>query len=350
MVPFAGFEMPIQYELGIQAEHRCVRAAAGLFDVSHMGQLQLSGRQALDLVQFLTVNDAARLVPGQAQYSVFCREDGGVLDDLLVYCLGDSEFLLVVNGANREKDLAWIQTHAGDFEVDVRDETDEKALLAVQGPAAESILAPLVDVDLRPIGFYRFAHGRVSGVPAMVARTGYTGEDGFEVYLPADEAPAIWNGLLEAGAPLGLAPVGLGARDTLRLEMGYSLYGNDLDESHSAIEAGLGWRVKLEKGPFVGRTALARQKEEGVSRRLVGIQLVEPGFPRRGYPVLSEGESVGEVTSGTVSPSLGEGIALAYVRSDLAEPETPLAIRVRDRDLHGVVRRPPFYTRGSLKR
>jgi aminomethyltransferase len=304
MIPFAGFRMPVQYPTGIQAEHRAVREAAGLFDVSHMGEFEVKGPGALDLVQYLTVNDAARLEVGQAQYSALCREDGGVLDDLLVYRLEES-YLLVVNAANREADLRWIRAHATPFDASVTDRSDDFALLALQGPRAEEILRPMVDVDLGGVGFYRAVHGAVAGVHAIISRTGYTGEDGFELYLPSGAAAGVWRALLEEGARASLIPVGLGARDSLRLEVGYSLYGNDLDVEHSALESGLGWIVKFGKGEFLGREALARQKTDGVSRSLVGIALEENGFPRSGYPVLVQGEVVGVVTSGDLEPLAG---------------------------------------------
>ena len=350
MVPFAGYSMPIQYPAGIRSEHLAVRQAAGLFDVSHMGEFEVAGSEALAFIQRLTVNDASRLVPGQAQYSLFCREDGGVLDDLLVYRLEEYSFLLVVNGANRERGFRWLESHRIGFDVRIRDRSDETAILALQGPVAERILAPLVDADLSSLSYYHSVRTQTAGSRSLVARTGYTGEDGFEVYVSARDAPGVWRAILDTGEPDGLVPAGLGCRDSLRLEMGYPLHGGDLDEAHTAIEAGMAWVVKLEKPFFLGRETLARQKAEGVARRLVGIRLIQTGFPRKGYPVIADGEVVGEVTSGTVSPTLGEGIALAYVRSGVAEPRTPVAIRIRDRDIPGVVQRTPFYSGGSLKR
>ncbi|MEX1258079.1 MAG: glycine cleavage system aminomethyltransferase GcvT [Gemmatimonadota bacterium] len=350
LVSFAGYSLPIQYPAGIQAEHRSVRESAGLFDVSHMGQIEIAGPGALGLVQLLTVNDAARLAVGQAQYSAFCQADGGVLDDLLVYRLDELAYFLVVNGANRAKDAAWIEAHHSGHDARVEDRTEASALLAIQGPHSEAILQPLVEAGLGGIGYYRFLRAPVAGVPAIVARTGYTGEDGFELYLPADGAVRVWRALLEGGGSRDIAPVGLGARDTLRLEVGYALYGNDLDERHTVLESGLGWIVRFDKGDFLGRDALARQKEAGVSRLLTGIRLTVPGFPRHGYPVVSQGEPVGAVTSGTVSPTLGAGIALAYLPAGLAEPGTEVAVEIRERDVPGVVTKPPFYTEGSRKR
>jgi aminomethyltransferase len=350
MIPFAGYAMPVHYRPGIQAEHRAVRQGAGLFDVSHMGEFEVHGPDAVALVQRMTVNDASRMEVGQAQYSALCREDGGVLDDLLVYRVDENAYLLVVNAANREKDLAWIRLHGSEFDAQVLDRSDETALLALQGPRAESLLQPLTDIPLSRIGFYRSARGAVDGVPALMARTGYTGEDGFELYLPADAAVRVWRSLLDAGAGSGLLPVGLGARDSLRLEVGYPLYGSDLDEEHTALESGLGWIVKLEKGDFVGRDALVRQQREGIPRALVGIELEERAFPRAGYPVVSGGDVVGVVTSGMLGPTVECGIALAYLPTERSAVGTPVAIRIRGRDIPGSVRRPPFYRDGSRKR
>ncbi len=348
MVPFAGFSMPIQYPTGIRAEHEAVRTSAGLFDVSHMGEFEIRGPQALELVQRVTVNDAGGLDPGQAQYSALCREDGGVVDDLLVYRIPHG-FMLVVNAANREKDLEWILHLRGDLEAEVEDRSDEVALLALQGPRAQEILTRHTEVDLEGIGFYRSVEGEVEGVPGRVSRTGYTGEDGFELYVPADGAARIWRALV-AHEEHGVVPAGLGARDTLRLEAGLALYGQDLDEEHTPVEAGLGWIVKEEKGEFMGREVLARQKREGVQSRLMGIRLEERGFPRPGYPVVADGETLGTVTSGTLSPSLGHGIALAYLPARWAEPGAAAAIRIRRKDVPGRIQRPPFYTQGSLRR
>lgn len=350
LVPFAGFAMPVQYPSGIRAEHRAVRETAGLFDVSHMGEFEVRGPDALALIQTVTVNDASAIQVGQAQYSALCRPDGGVVDDLLVYRFPD-RYMLVVNASNLEKDLGWIRDHVGELGAAVDDRSDETALLALQGPAAREILRPLVELDVDDVRYYRFQEGTVAGRPAVISGTGYTGEDGFELYLSADDAPAVWDALLEEGEGDGLVPAGLGARDSLRLEMGYALYGNDLDEEHTALESGLGWIVKPDKGDFVGREALARQKEEGVARKLVGLRLTERGFPRPGYAVLSEdGDRVGEVTSGTLSPSLGEGIAMGYVPADLAAAGTRVAVEVRGTATAAVVQRPPFYTDGSIRR
>ncbi len=348
LVPFAGFEMPVQYPTGITAEHRAVREQAGLFDVSHMGEFRVGGEGALDLIQRITVNDAARMEVGQAQYSAMCFEDGGVVDDLLVYRFPD-DYMLVVNAANLEKDLAWIRSHAGDLDVEVRDDSDVTALLALQGPEARGILQPLTGVDLDGIRYYRFAEGEVAGVPAVISATGYTGEDGFELYVPATAAAGLWRRILEQGGTR-VVPAGLGARDSLRLEVGYPLYGNDLDAEHTVLESGLGWITKLDKGPFVGRDALRAQKQEGPARRLVGLAIRERGFPRPGYPILADGQEVGALTSGTVSPSLGYGVALGYVPAELASEGTSLEVDARGRRLAAVVTRPPFFKEGSIRR
>ena len=295
LVPFGGFAMPVQYPTGIRAEHEAVRTAAGLFDVSHMGEFRVEGPGALELVSGITTNDPSRLSIGQAQYSAMCIEDGGIQDDLVVYRLGEDLFRLVVNAANLAADWAHVVEHAGEADAELTDESEEIALLALQGPAAPEILQPLASEALDPIGFYHFVEGRVDDVPAVISRTGYTGEDGFELYVAASDAGRVWRRLLQAGESVGLVPAGLGARDTLRLEMGYALYGNDIDRKTTPLEAGLGWLVKLDKGPFVGREALRRQKEEGIRRRLRGFRLTERGFPRAGYPVRFAGSEVGPV-------------------------------------------------------
>ncbi|MBM4182768.1 MAG: glycine cleavage system aminomethyltransferase GcvT [Gemmatimonadetes bacterium] len=349
IVPFAGFEMPVQYPSGITAEHRAVRETAGLFDVSHMGEFVVRGPHALDLVQRVTINDASTIAVGQAQYSAMCLDTGGIVDDLLVYRYAD-HYMLVVNASNLEKDWSWVSSHVGSLDVDIEDVSDATALLALQGPAAREILRPLVDIALDDVTYYRFTVGTVAGVPATISGTGYTGEDGFEIYLNADAAVKVWRALLEAGQGAGLIPTGLGARDSLRLEMGYALYGNELDADHTPLEAGLAWITKLDKGDFVGRDALVAQKKQGMRRRLVGLTLGERGFPRHGYPILSAGDSVGVVTSGTLSPSLGIGIAMGYVPTKLGAPGTQLQVDARGRALDAVVTRPPFYTEGSIRR
>lgn len=286
---------------------------------------------------------------GQAQYSAMVNEEGFVLDDLIIYRY-ENRWMMVVNASNRAKDWAWVTQHAEGLHVDLQDHSDEVALLALQGPKAREILRPLASIDIDEVGYYRFAEGEVAGVPATISGTGYTGEDGFELYVPAGRAADLWDALVEAGAPYGLIPAGLGARDSLRLEVGYALYGNDLDEEHTPLESALGWITKLDKGEFVGREALAAQKEEGVERRLVGIRLTERGFPRPGCPVLVDGEPAGVVTSGTVSPTLGYGVALGYVPVSYAKTDSEVAVEIRGSAIPAVVQRPPFYTEGSIKR
>jgi aminomethyltransferase len=352
IVPFAGWEMPVQYPTGITAEHRAVRSTAGLFDVSHMGEFVVRGPQALDLLQRVSVNDVAALEVGQAQYSAMCYESGGVVDDLLVYRYAD-RYMVVVNASNLAKDWAWLTSHAADLDVEVEDVSAATALLALQGPAAREVLGPLADADVDTIRYYRFIEGSVDGIPATIAGTGYTGEDGFELYVPAADAVGVWRALLEAGRSRGLVPAGLGARDSLRLEMGYALYGNELDAEHTPLEAGLGWITKLDeqsKKGVIGGDALRRQKTDGVPSRLVGLLLGERAFPRHGYDILAGGQRVGVVTSGTLSPSLGRGIALAYVPPEHAKPGTALQVDARGRALDAVVTRPPFYTAGSIRR
>ncbi|HKK08548.1 MAG TPA: glycine cleavage system aminomethyltransferase GcvT [Gemmatimonadota bacterium] len=351
LVPFGGFAMPVQYATGIRAEHEAVRSAAGLFDVSHMGEFRVEGPGAVDLVSRLTTNDPARLAIGQAQYSAMCREDGGILDDLVIYRLGEELFRLVVNAANIASDWMHVTDVASgaDLDAEISNESETIALLALQGPAAGSILAPLASVPLEPIGFYRFSEGQVDGAPAVISRTGYTGEDGFELYLEAGDAARVWRRLLEAGEDEGLVPAGLGARDTLRLEMGYALYGNDIDQTTTPLEAGLGWLVKLDKGPFIGRDALRSQKEEGVTRKLRGFRLTERGFPRAGYEVRYAGAGVGEVRSGTVSPSLGYGIGTAYLPVE-ASVGDDVTVVIRGEEVPGQIEEMPFYRDGSLKR
>ena len=349
MVPFAGYEMPVQYPSGITAEHEVVRTAAGLFDISHMGEFVVRGPQALNLIQSISVNDASALAVGQCQYSAMCREDGGILDDVVVYRRADS-YMVVVNASRRSVDWDWFTVHSSGLEVELEDRSDETGLVALQGPRAAEILAPLTDRNLEDVRYYCFVEGAVAGCAAIISRTGYTGEDGFEIYVSNEDSRTVWNTLLERGGPQGLRPAGLGARDSLRLEVGFALYGNDLDQEHTPLEGRLGWLVKLDKGEFSGRGALIRQKEDGVQRRLVGIRLSERGFPRPGYAIVHNGDEVGVVTSGTVSPTLGFGIAMGYVPAELTAAETVLGIRIRDRVIPATVSRPPFYKDGSVRR
>jgi aminomethyltransferase len=343
IVPFAGWEMPVQYE-GVIEEHRAVRQAAGLFDVSHMGQISVRGPEALRFLDWLTPNHVAKLVPGRAHYSGLLSEQGTYVDDLLVYRLGETEFLLVVNASNQEHDFSWVQGHAtGDVEVE--DVSDRYALLALQGPKAVAILAPLTDVDLDSLKYYSFAAGTVAGHQGLVSRTGYTGEDGFELYVDPKAAPALWERLLDVGAEHGIRPAGLGARDTLRLEAGMALYGHELDSATTPLEAGLSWVVKLDKGEFLGSEALARQQEEGVLRKLVGFEVSGRGIAREGHPVSHAGSRVGQVTSGTWSPTFERALGMAYVPTRLAAPGTEVEIDVRGRTVPARLAGIPFYRR-----
>jgi aminomethyltransferase len=343
MVPFAGFEMPIQYPTGITAEHRAVRERCGLFDVSHMGEFIVRGPGARDFLNYVTTNDVAALEVGQAHYSTLLNERGTVEDDCLVYRFAD-RYMVVVNASNRAKDYAHIDRERHRFDCSLEDVSDEMALLALQGPDAQRILQPLADVDLESIGYYRFAEARVAGAPAVVSRTGYTGEDGFELYFGAADAGRVWDALLATGA---VTPAGLGARDSLRLEMGMALYGNDIDDTTTPYEANLGWLVKLKKGDFVGREALVRQKEAGVPRKLVGFVLEERAFPRPGFPVFQDGIASGLTRSGTVSPSLGTPIGTCYLPAAGAEPGRTLEVEIRGRRVPGRVVKLPFYTGAS---
>ncbi|MBX6342763.1 MAG: glycine cleavage system aminomethyltransferase GcvT, partial [Thermomicrobiaceae bacterium] len=317
MVEFAGWWMPVQYR-GIIEEHRTVRTTAGLFDLGHMGQLDVSGRDAEAFLQYVTTNDVSQLEPGQAQYSMMLYPNGGVVDDIIVYRRPSGEgYFVVINAANVDKDVAWLQeqrARRSDLDVEIRDVSGETGMIAIQGPRAEEILQKITDADLSKVEYFTSIEAKVDGVPCLIGRTGYTGEDGFEIYCPIAATCQIWDRLLEVGQPLGLQPIGLGARDTLRLEAKMALYGNELSPDITPLEAGLGWAVKLDKGDFIGRDALVKQKEAGVPRRLVGFRMVERGgVPRAHYEVQVDGRPVGFVTSGTTSPTLGENIGLALV-------------------------------------
>lgn len=349
IVPFAGYEMPVQYPTGIIQEHKAVRERAGLFDVSHMGELEIRGGDALGLLQYVTTNDASKVAVGQAQYTVLCNEDGGAIDDCIVYRFED-HYLVVANASNKDRDRDHIAQYAERFGTQVIDRSEETALLALQGPRAQRVLERLGEAQLNTIAYYHFAEGDVADVPAIISRTGYTGEDGFELYLPADGAVRVWKRILEAGQEDGVLPVGLGARDSLRLEMGYILYGNDLDERRTPLEAGLGWVTKLDKGEFIGREALQRQKSDGVRDRLVAFVLQERGFPRHGYEIRIDGEPAGEVTSGVHAPSLEKGIGLAYVPVEAARPGTMIEVMVRGKAVPAEIVRPPFYKDGSARK
>jgi aminomethyltransferase len=343
LVEFAGWEMPVQYA-GLMEEHRAVRSAAGLFDVSHMGEFRVSGPGAEAFLQGLTPNDVARLAIGRAHYSALLTPEGTFVDDLLVYRLGVTEFMLVVNAANLAGDFAWI-TARPHPDCEVTDVSDETALVALQGPRALSILSPLTAVELAPIKYYGFAHGEVAGHPALISRTGYTGEDGFELYLAPEAAPAVWDALMAAGAPLGLQPAGLGARDTLRLEASMALYGHEIDLTTTPLEAGLDWVVKLEKGDFLGRDALLAQRERGIGRRLVGFEILGRGIARQGHALRKDGQTLGTVTSGTFCPTLEKAVGMGYLPVELAAVGAEIAVDVRGRELPARVVPLPFYRR-----
>jgi aminomethyltransferase len=345
VVEFAGWDMPVQYA-GILEEHDAVRTRAGLFDVSHMGEVVFRGPKALEALNRVFTNDLSKVADGQAQYGCLCRENGGIVDDVVVYRRSAEDLLVCVNASNRAKDFEWLKARAGGTPgVDLQNESDAWAQLALQGPLAPQILQRLTTVNLSAIRTYRFALGEVAGVPAIVARTGYTGEDGFEVFCPADAGPKLWDALLEAGQPEKAQPCGLGARDSLRLEMAYRLYGNDMDDGTTPLEAGLAWVVKLDKGDFVGRDALVRQKEQGLAKKLVGFVLTDTGIPRHGYDVLQEGRTVGTVTSGTKSPSLKIAIGLAYVPPALAAEGSTFGVDIRGRAAAARVVKTPFYSK-----
>jgi aminomethyltransferase len=343
IVPFAGYEMPVQYAGGITAEHKAVREGCGIFDVSHMGEFWITGPRAVEFVNYVTTNDVAALAVGQVHYSTILNDRGTIEDDCLVYRFAD-RIMMVVNASNAAKDYAHIARHAGQFGVTMRDASDDTALLAVQGPDAAAVLQPLTRTDLAAIRYYHFAEGSVAGHDAIVSRTGYTGEDGFELYVPNDAAVPLWNALVNTGR---ITPCGLGARDTLRLEMGMALYGNDIDDTTTPLEANLAWLVKLEKGDFVGRDALVAQKERGLTRRLVGFTMAERNFPRHGYPVFYDGQPSGVVCSGTMSPTLGIPIGTCYLPFAATKPGTAFEIEIRGKRVPATVTRPPFYKHAS---
>jgi aminomethyltransferase len=345
MVPYAGWDMPVEYS-GITAEHLAVRTRAGVFDVSHMGEVEVAGKDALAAVQRVSSNDASRLKMGQIQYSGLLTPEGTFIDDMLVMRMGPNHFMLVVNAANAAKDYAWIAEQiksAG--EVAAVDTSSRYALIAIQGPASSEVLQPLTGVELADLKYYWFANGEVANARATISRTGYSGEDGFEIFVPPNMADRVWQALLEAGRPADVIPCGLGARDTLRLEAAMRLYGNDIDESTTMLEAGLGWAVGWKKSGFIGEDRLREQKEKGTNRKLVGFEMVDPGIARHGYPVVAGDRRVGIVTSGTQTPFLKKAIGMAYVPTELAAPGTELRIDVRGRPSAARVVSLPFYKR-----
>lgn len=343
MVPFAGFNMPVQYE-GVTAEHLTVRNGVGVFDVSHMGEFLVTGENALALIQKVTSNDASKLAIGDAQYSCFPNENGGIVDDLICYRIKENQYLLVVNASNIEKDWNWISKYNEEFGAKLRDLSDDYSLLAIQGPKAVEAMQSLSSLDLADIPFYKFKVGDFAGVEhVIISATGYTGSGGFEIYCKNDEVEQVWNKVFEAGEEFGIKPIGLAARDTLRTEMGYCLYGNDIDDTTSPIEAGLGWITKFTK-EFVNHEALAKQKAEKPSRKLVAFELNERGIPRQGYDIVNvKGNKIGNVTSGTMSPSLSKGIGLGYVPLDSSKLGTEIFIQVRKKAIPATIVKLPFY-------
>ncbi|MCL6275398.1 glycine cleavage system aminomethyltransferase GcvT [Muricauda sp. 2012CJ35-5] len=343
MVPFAGYNMPVSYE-GVNIEHETVRTAVGVFDVSHMGEFLIEGPKALELIQKVTSNDASKLTIGKAQYSCFPNETGGVVDDLIVYRIKEETYLLVVNASNIDKDWAHITKYNEAIGAQIRNVSDDYSLLAIQGPKAVEAMQSLSSIDLTEIKFYNFVVVDFAGVEhVIISATGYTGSGGFEIYCKNSEVQQVWDKVFEAGADFGIKPIGLAARDTLRLEMGYCLYGNDIDDTTSPLEAGLGWITKFTK-EFVNHEALAAQKEEGVTRKLVAFQLEERGIPRSGYAIVdAEGNEIGKVTSGTMSPSLSKGIGLGYVPKELSKVDSEIFVQIRKSQVKATVVKLPFY-------
>lgn len=343
MVPFAGYNMPVQYN-GLKLEHTAVREAVGMFDVSHMGEFFVEGPQALDFLQKVTSNDVSKLVPGKIQYSCMPNETGGIVDDLLVYCFSAEHFLLVVNASNMDKDWNHLQQYIGAFDAQLRNESDDYSLLAVQGPKAVATLQKLTKEDLGAVKYYNFILGEMAGIKnVIISATGYTGAGGFELYIPNADAQALWNAVMEAGEEFGLLPAGLGARDTLRLEMGMALYGNDIDDTTSPLEAGLGWITKFTKD-FVSSETFAAQKAAGVTQKLVGFEMIDRGIPRNGYEIAdAEGTIIGRVTSGTASPSTGKNIGMGYVPVAFASEGSEFFVVIRNKQIKASVVKLPFY-------
>lgn len=341
MIPFAGYNMPVRYSSDIE-EHKTVRYGVGIFDVSHMGEFLVQGPKALDLIQKVTSNDAAKLSKGKAQYSCFPNETGGIVDDLLVYQLDNEKYMLVVNASNIEKDWNWINQHNTE-EAELTNISDQLSLFAVQGPKATEVLQRLTAVDLSKIKFYTFVEEEFAGVQdVIISATGYTGAGGFELYVKNEDAESVWHQIMEAGKPEGIKPIGLGARDTLRLEMGFCLYGNDIDDTTSPLEAGLGWITKFTKD-FINAENLKQEKEEGISRKLVGFKMIDRGIPRKGYSIENtDGTEIGNVTSGTMSPILNQGIGMGYVKKAYAAPGSEVFIAVRNRKLKAAVHKLPL--------
>ncbi len=349
IVDFAGWALSVEFE-GLTEEHEAVRKAAGLFDVSHMGEVEVKGSQAFDFVQNLITNDASVLEDNQVLYTLMCYPHGGVVDDLLVYKFAKDDILLVINASNIEKDYEWMKKNIGDYDVKLTNVSDNVSQIALQGPAAQKILQKLADTDLSDIGFFRCKRDvNVGGAKCLVSRTGYTGEDGFEIYLENGDATAVWDKVMEAGKEHGIKPVGLGARDTLRFEAALPLYGNELSEDITPLEAGLGFFVKLDKPNFIGKEVLVKQKQEGLKRKIVGFEMEGKGIPRHGYDVFADGKQIGFVTTGYYSPSLKKNIGLAMVDIEYSTLETPIEIKVRKRNVKARVISKKFYTKNYNK-
>jgi aminomethyltransferase len=344
LVEFGGWEMPVQYS-SILEEHRAVRTHAGLFDVSHMGEFKVDGPDSLHFLQHLVPNDVGKLTIHQALYTQLCLPNGGTVDDLIIYRLADNHYMLVVNAANIDKDFAWVEQQTQGFDVNLANQSDTTALLALQGPEAQAILQPLTETDLASIKYYHSEPGIVDGNNCIISRTGYTGEDGFELYCAPVDVARLWRDLLTAGKERGLLPAGLGARDTLRLEAGYCLYGHELDETTNPLEAGLGWTVKLAKGDFIGHDALAKAKEEGLKRKLIGIEMVDRGVCRGGYTIYDDGQRIGLLTSGAPSPTFNKNIGMGYVAVEDAVPGKPVQIDIRGKLTAAQIAALPFYKR-----
>lgn len=349
IVDFAGWEMPVQYS-GVLDEHKTVRTQVGLFDVSHMGEVLVTGRGALEWLQKMVTNDLSKVAVGQAQYAALCYDNGTIVDDIITYRKGADSFFICVNAGNAKKDVAWLKDHLPTSGVVLEDLSAEYSQIAIQGPRSRELLQEAVDIKIGDMKYYWFAEGKVFGTPAIIARTGYTGELGFEVYIPNSAARMVWRGLLEVGQKYGVKPCGLGARDTLRLEMGYLLYGNDMDDTTNALECGLGWVTKFAKGDFIGASALRTANEQGLKRKLVGFEMVDKAIGRHGYKIFgseSGGSEIGHVTSGSVGPSVGKNVGMAYVTTDKSVLGSDIWVEIRGERKHAKVAKKPFYTHGT---
>ncbi|KAB8031023.1 glycine cleavage system aminomethyltransferase GcvT [Fluviispira multicolorata] len=351
MVPFAGWNMPVQYS-GVVDEHKAVRNSVGIFDVSHMGEIIVTGRGALDYLQNLVTNDVAKLQIGQAQYNALCYENGTLVDDIIIYRRGYDSFFICVNASNIEKDFAWLKEHCPKKGVILENVSDDYAQIAIQGPKSRELITKVIDVKITDLAYYHFAEGKVLGIPALIARTGYTGELGYEIYVPASAAAKIWKGLLQVGAEYFVKPCGLGARDTLRLEVGYLLYGNDMDSTTTALECGLGWVTKFDKSNFIGKEALLKQKELGLSKKLIAFEMQDRAIGRHGYKIFAtnDGEQeIGFVTSGCPAPTVGKNIGMAYVTQDYSKMGSQIWIEIRGEKKAAVVVKKPFFVHGSAQ-